>query len=104
MAAHTAGSRIHKNYDGTRFVRFMFLRLARLGRCHERGASGQQTHARTALLSAWQKQGRDWLTLWGRADLAWQISISFTELENNFQLNFLRMGAHGAFTSRSPLK
>jgi hypothetical protein len=64
----------------------------------------KRTPIRTALLSAWQKQGRDWLTLWGRADLALQISISFPKLENNFQFNFLRMGAHGAFTSRSPLK
>jgi hypothetical protein len=47
-------------------------------------ANGERT-----LLSAWLKQGRDWLMLWGRVDLV--LQIFFPKLKNNFEAAFSRV-------------
>jgi hypothetical protein len=55
------------------------------------------------LLSAWLKQGHDWLILQGRAGLV--LWIFFPKFENNFEADESRVGVHGVFTSRFlPLK
>jgi hypothetical protein len=53
------------------------------------------------LLSAWLKQGRNWLALQERADLVWQIF--FPKFENNFEAAFSRVEVCDVFALRSLL-
>jgi hypothetical protein len=46
--------------------------------------NGERIH-----LSAWLKQGRDWLMFQGRADLV--VQIFFQKPENNFEAAFSRV-------------
>ena len=59
------------------------------------------TNGERTLLSAWLKQGRDWLMLWGRVDLV--LQIFFPKFENNFEADFSRVEVCVVFASRSPL-
>jgi hypothetical protein len=54
-----------------------------------------------ALLSAWLKQGRDWLMSKVRPDLAFKIF--FPGFENNFGAEFSRAKVRDVFASRLPL-
>ena len=55
---------------------------------HGRSTPWVTQYERT-LLSAWLKQGRDWLMLWGRVDLV--LQIFFPKFENNFEAGFSRV-------------
>ena len=59
------------------------------------------TNGERTLLSAWLKQRRDWLMLWGRVDLV--LQIFFPKFENNFEADFSRVEVCVVFASRSPL-
>jgi hypothetical protein len=49
------------------------------------------------MMSAWLKQGRDWLMLRGRSGLPVAFRVFSPKLENNFEAGFPRArAAHGA--------